>query len=161
LDYKDPGTLAASNKLAQAREQIERYLNTVTDGRPLFNPGESAKWAGVLWDGFHLAFCNSSGMAWIWSQTYETSEASLLSLAQIYRSLGRLPLTATLLTSYFGKNSDVAKAVLPVMCSHLSKPKHRTTIPLCFSQLSSDKELLSKSLERELDKLVRKVAESD
>lgn len=128
LDYKDPGTLATPKKLAQAKEQIERYLNTVTDGGPMFNPGESAKWAGVLWDGFHLTFCHSSGTAWIWSQTYETSEASLLSLVQIYRSLGRLPLTATLLTRHFGKNSDVAKAVLPVMCSHLSKPKHRTTM---------------------------------
>lgn len=128
LDYKGPGELADPRILAEAKRQIERYLNTVTGGGPRFNPGECAKWAGVLWDGFHLVFCHSAGLAWKWSRTYETSEASLLSLVQIYRSLGRLPLTAVLLTKYFGKNSDVAKAVLPVMCSHLSKPKHRTTI---------------------------------
>jgi len=128
LDYKDPGTLAVPQKLADAKEQIERYLNTVTGGGPSFNPEECVKWAGILWDGFHLVFCHSAELAWTWSKTHETSEASLLSLIQIYRSLGRLPLTATLLTKYFGKNSDVAKDVLPVMCSHLSKPKHRTTM---------------------------------
>jgi len=128
LDYKSPGDLAVPQKFAEAKEQIERYLNTVTGGGPKFNPGECAKWAGVLWDGFHLAFCRSAELAWTWSKTHETSEASLLSLVQIYRSLGRLPLTATLLTRYFGKDSDVARAVLPVMCSHLSKPKHRTTM---------------------------------
>ena len=128
LDYKDPGVLAVPRKLADAKEQIERYLNTVTGGGPSFNPEECVKWAGILWDGFHLAFCHSAELAWTWSKTHETSEASLLSLIQIYRSLGRLPLTATLLTKYFGKNSDVAKDVLPVMCSHLSKPKHRTTM---------------------------------
>jgi len=128
LDYKSPGNLAVPRELAAAKEQIERYLNTVTGGGPMFNPGECVKWAGVLWDGFHLAFCHSAGLEWTWSKTHETSEASLLSLVQIYRSLGRLPLTATLLTRYFGKDSDVARAVLPVMCSHLSKPKHRTTM---------------------------------
>lgn len=128
LDYKSPGDLGIPQELAKAKEQIERYLNTVTDGGPSFNPGECAKWAGVLWDGFHLVFCRSAGLTWIWSKTHETSEASLLSLVQIYWSLGRLPLTAPLLTRYFGKDSDVARAVLPVMCSHLSKPKHRTTM---------------------------------
>jgi hypothetical protein len=128
LDYKRPGDLAIPQKLAEAEGQIERYLNTVTDGGPSFNPEESAKWAGVLWDGFHLVFCHSVGLTWNWSIPHITSEASLLSLVQIYRSLGRLPLTASLLTRRFGKESDVAKAVLPVMCSHLSKPKHRTTM---------------------------------
>lgn len=128
LDYKNPGDLSVPPRFAKAKEQIERYLNTVTDGGPSFNPSESARWAGVLWDGFHLAFCRSSGLAWTWSRKHETSESSLLSLVQIYRSLGRLPLTANLLTRRFGKDSDVAKAVLPVMCSHLSKPRHRTTM---------------------------------
>ena len=128
LDYKSPGDLGIPQELAKAKEQIERYLNTVTDDGPSSNPGECAKWAGVLWDGFHLVFCRSAGLTWIWSKTHETSEASLLSMVQIYRSLGRLPLTAPLLTRYFGKDSDVARAVLPVMCSHLSKPKHRTTM---------------------------------
>lgn len=54
LDYKSPGDLGIPQELAKAKEQIERYLNTVTDDGPSFNPGECAKWAGVLWDGFHL-----------------------------------------------------------------------------------------------------------
>ncbi len=128
LDYKNPGDLSAPDKLAKAKEQIERYLNEITGGGHPVNPEECIKWAGVLWDGFHLAFCHSSGVAWIWSKIHKTSEASLLSLVQIYRSLRRLPLTASLLTKYFGKDSDVARDVLLVMCSHLSKPKHRTTM---------------------------------
>lgn len=128
LDYKSPGDLVSPKKLAKAKEQMERYLNTVTAGGPMLNPGEATKWAGILWDGFHLTFCHSAYRTWIWSKTHETSEASLLSLVQIYRSLGRLRLSAALLTKYFGKYSDVAKTVLPVMCSHLSKPKHRTTM---------------------------------
>jgi hypothetical protein len=142
LDYKAPGVLSNARELAEAKGKIERYLNTVTNGGPMFNPAECSKWAGVLWDGFHLIFCHSAQLAWTWSTTYETSEASLLSLVQIYRSLGRLPLTAALLTRYFGKQSDVAIAVLPVMCSHLSKPKHRTTMLFCewrrlFEQVST------------------------
>jgi hypothetical protein len=128
LDYKDPGLLARPQELAKAESQVESYLNEVTDGGPSFNPGESAKWAGVLWDGYHLTFCHATGLEWSWSKLHKTSEASLLSLVQIYRSLGRLPLTSSLLTKYFGKNSDVAKATLLVMCSHLSKPKHRTNL---------------------------------
>jgi hypothetical protein len=128
LDYKAPGVLSNARELSEAKGKIENYLNTVTDGGPTFNPAECSKWAGILWDGFHLTFCHSSGLVWTWSKTHETSEASLLSLVQIYRSLGRSPLTATLLTRHFGKHSDVARAVLPVMCSHLSKPKHRTTM---------------------------------
>ena len=126
LDYKEPGLLKNQHKLDKAKEQIERYLNEVTEGGPTFSPGEVTKWAGVLWDGYHLTFCHAVGLEWSWTNLHETSEASLLSLVQIYRSLGRLPLTPQLLTRHFGKDSELAKTVLPVMANHLSKPKHRT-----------------------------------
>jgi hypothetical protein len=128
LDYKESGLLDRPQELIKAKTQIERYLNEVTGGGPLFNPGESYKWAGILWDGYHLTFCHAVDLEWSWSRLHDTSEASLLSLVQIYRSLGRLPLTSSLLTKYFGKESEVAKATLLVMCSHLSKPKHRTNL---------------------------------
>lgn len=142
LDYKDPGLLSNAKKFARAKGQIEDYLNEVTEGGPKLNPEECSKWAGILWDGFHLAFGRSAGLGWTWSGPYKTSEASLQSLVQTYRSLKRLPLTAPFLTKYFDKHSDVATAVLPVMCSHLSNPKHRTTMLFCewkrlFQQVST------------------------
>jgi hypothetical protein len=127
LDYKAPGTLRVTSQIPKTKEQIEGYLNDITGGHDQA-PEECEKWAGILWDGYFLMFCHSDGSAWRWSRRYETSEASLLSLIQTYRSLHREPLTATLLSRYFGKDSETARAILPTMCSLLSKPKHRTSM---------------------------------
>jgi N-6 DNA methylase len=45
-----------------------------------------------------------------------------------YRALQRKPLTASLLAYSFGKDSEVARTIITTMCSHLSKPRHRTTM---------------------------------
>ncbi len=124
LDYKEPGLLGNNTELEKSKTQIERYLNEVSKDES----EDASKWAGVLWDGFHITFCRRVGTEWHWSLEHETSESSLLSLVQIYRSLGRMPFTPQLLTRNFGKDSDIAKFVLPVMANHLSKPKHRTNL---------------------------------
>ena len=41
LDYKLPGSLSQTPKLAASKEQIERYLNEVTQGGPAQNPKEA------------------------------------------------------------------------------------------------------------------------
>lgn len=128
LDYKEPGLLRNPSLFQKSRIQVERYLNEVSGGGPLENPGEAEKWAGILWDGIYLSYCHASGDAWIWSEKHETSEASLKSLVQIYRSLRRMPLTPQLLTKKFGKDSDLAKDVIPILANQLSKPKHRTNL---------------------------------
>ncbi|HYL98932.1 MAG TPA: N-6 DNA methylase, partial [Blastocatellia bacterium] len=59
---------------------------------------------------------------------FDVSEGSLLTLVGTYRALQRKPLTAPLLARSFGKDSPVAQHLLTIMCSHLSKPRHRTTM---------------------------------
>ena len=128
LDYKAPYLLQSEKNLLESKRQIEGYLDSVTGGGHDVNPVECNKWAGILWDGAHLVFCHSSRQEWFWSERYQLSEASLLTLIQIYRSLKRKPLTAPLLSETFGKESPIAQKLLPVMCSHLAKPRHKTTM---------------------------------
>ena len=89
---------------------------------------DGVRWAGILWDGASLSFCHSDGQVWLWSAPATVSESSLLTLVSTYRALQRKPLTAQLLAVAFGKESEVAQHLLATMCSHLSKPKHRTTM---------------------------------
>ncbi len=125
LDYKAPRLLSSPGELQKAKQQIESYLDSVTgaDYR-----GEGLKWAGILWDGASLCFCHSNGRLWQWSGVIPVSEASLLTLVCTYRALQRKQLNAQLLARSFGKESKVARTLLATMCSHLSKPRHRTTM---------------------------------
>lgn len=125
LDYKAPRLLSSARELTKAKQQIEGYLDETSGGAS--NP-ESLRWAGILWDGASLCFCHSDGQAWAWSPSLEISEASLLTLVSTYRALHRKPLTAQMLAISFGKDSEVAQQLLATMCSHLSKPKHRTAM---------------------------------
>jgi hypothetical protein len=127
LDYKDPGLLSHPQELSKAKKQVERYLNEVTNGGPLFTPRiRKMGWHSLGWILPNILPCSQLRLVVV--KITRNLGSSLLSLVQIYRSLGRLPLTSSLLTRYFGKESEVAKATLLVMCSHLSKPKHRTNL---------------------------------
>jgi len=125
LDYKAPRLLTAPREFQKAKRQIEEYLNSVTGPD---HAGESQKWAGILWDGASIAFCHSNGQTWSWTELFEISEAPLITLVGTYRALQRKPLTAALLANSFGKDSEVARTIITTMCSHLSKPRHRTTM---------------------------------
>jgi hypothetical protein len=125
LDYKAPHLLSAVIEFAKAKQQIGDYLDSVSGGDHLV---EAQKWAGILWDGSSIAFCHSNGRTWLWTELYPISESSLLTLIGNYRALQRKALTASMLAYSFGKNSDVARTVVTTMCSHLSKPRHRTTM---------------------------------
>jgi hypothetical protein len=125
LDYKTPGLLSSPRELIAAKKQIEGYLDGSSHGADW---PEARAWSGILWDGESLCFCHSDGKAWVWTPVFEVSEASLLTLVTTYRALQRKPLTAPFLARAFGKESDVARNLLSVMCSHLSKPRHRTTM---------------------------------
>lgn len=125
LDYKAPKLFSSAKELAGAKSQIEGYLNASCGGS---GKPESLLWAGILWDGASLCFCHSDGQNWIWTGLYEVSQATLLTLVGTYRALQRKPLTAQLLANSFGKDSEVAQDLLATMCSHLSKPRHRTTM---------------------------------
>lgn len=125
LDYKAPRLLTAPKEFQKAKRQIQGYLDAVTGAD---HSVECQKWGGILWDGASLAFCHSNGQMWIWTELFDVSEGSLLTLVGNYRALQRKPLTASLLAHSFGKDSDVAKTILTTMCSHLSKPRHRTTM---------------------------------
>lgn len=125
LDYKTPRLLATPKEFQKAKQQIEDYLDAVTGADHLV---ECQKWGGILWDGASLAFCHSNGQTWVWTELFDVSEGSLLTLVGNYRALQRKPLTASLLAHSFGKDSDVAKTIITTMCSHLSKPRHRTTM---------------------------------
>ncbi len=125
LDYKAPGLLSSPRDLAKSKQQIEGYLDSASGGA---NQQESVLWAGILWDGASLCFCHSDGHNWVWTSLSEVSQGSLLTLIGTYRALQRKPLTAQLLATSFGKNSQVAQRLLTTMCSHLSKPRHRTTM---------------------------------
>lgn len=125
LDYKAPRLLSAARELRKAKQRIEGYLNGAAgDARS----SQGLTWAGILCDGASLCFCHSNGQAWVWSDLTAVSQASLLTLVGTYRALQRRPLTAQLLAIAFGKDSEVAKHLLTVMCSHLRKPRHRTTM---------------------------------
>lgn len=127
LDYKGVGKLSQEAELTRSKKQIERYLDRASEysRTSIRNPD---KWAGVLLDGERVVFCHSDGKNWIWSRPYEVSEASLLTLIQTYRSLHREPLTSELLNRYFGKGSDIAEKIIPILVDLLSRPKHRTQI---------------------------------
>lgn len=125
LDYKSPRLLAVPKEFQKAKQQIEGYLDSVTGAD---HPVECEKWSGILWDGASLAFCHSNGQTWAWTELFDVSEASLLTVVGTYRALQRKPLTASLLAYSFGKDSEVARTILTTMCSHLSKPRHRTTM---------------------------------
>jgi hypothetical protein len=125
LDYKAPNLLLAPKELLIAKQQIEGYLNSTSGGA---TEPEGLKWAGILWDGASLCFAHSDGRAWVWTDRYDVSQGSLLTLISTYRALQRRPLTAQLLARSFGKDSEVAQRLLSTMCSHLSKPRHRTTM---------------------------------
>lgn len=127
-DYKAPNLLSKPTELKKAKNQIIKYLNAVTDGGHATKPEECAKWIGYLWDGVSLFFCKSDSKKWIWTKRIEISENSLIYLVQNYRSLKRKPLTPQMLSQAFGKDTDVATELLRVMCSHLAKPKHKTTM---------------------------------
>src|SRR5262249_19801302 len=51
-----------------------------------------------------------------------------ITLVGNYRALQRKALTASMLACSFGKDSDAARTVVVTTCSHLSKPRHRTTM---------------------------------
>lgn len=127
LDYKKPGLLATPAEVAKAKRKVTGYLDTASGGHDAA-PEECLKWAGIVWDGYEILFCHSDGSGWHWSKTYAMSEGTLASLVQTYRALHREPLTANRLSRYFGKDSDAARTLLRTMCSHLSKPKHRTSM---------------------------------
>jgi N-6 DNA Methylase len=125
LDYKAPRLLDSSKELTKARQQVEGYLNSAGD-----NPDkpEALLWSGILWDGASLCFCHSDGQNWVWTNLLPVSEPVLQTLVSTYRALHRKPLTASLLADAFGKDSEAARHLLSTMCSHLSKPRHRTTM---------------------------------
>lgn len=125
LDYKSPELLSSAREFLAAKRQIEAYLDSVTGGG---HASGGPAWSGVLWDGKSLAFCHSNGRAWAWTPLFEVSDASLLTLISTYRALQRRPLTAHALAVSFGKDSQVARRLLATMCSHLGKPRHRTTM---------------------------------
>jgi hypothetical protein len=127
-DYKAPNLLEKPNEAYKAKKQIIRYLDGVTNGGHANNPEECSRWIGYLWDGASLFFCQSDGKSWSWTKRIVISESSLLLLVQVYRSLKRKPLNSKMLSQVFGKHSQVAIELLRVMCSHLSKPRHRTNM---------------------------------
>jgi hypothetical protein len=126
LDYKAPGTLSADP--SGAKGQVAGYLNEVTGGGPETASEEARRWAGILWDGATLAFCQAVGNEWSWTPAFPTSAHSLQTLVSYYRSLKRRPLSSEYLTLAFGKNSDVARALIPALCDRLQEPSDRTTM---------------------------------
>ena len=126
-DYKAPGVLTVPKKLAESKSQLEQYLDTITGGHANA-PDECAKWFGYLCDGTSFVYCRSNRREWQWSRPLPISESSLLFLVHAYRGLIRKPLTAQLLSQSFGKEANVAKELIRVMCSHLAKPRHKTNM---------------------------------
>lgn len=126
-DYKAPGTLSSVKDLQSSKEQIESYLDSITGGHSV-NPIACGNWFGYLCDGISFVYCRSNHQTWQWSRPMPMTESTLLFLVHIYRSLKRKPLTAQLLSSAFGKESDVAREIIRVMCAHLSKPRHKTNM---------------------------------
>lgn len=126
-DYKAPGVLSSAKDLQEAKDQVERYLDRITGGH-LSMPEICAAWFGYVTDGRSLVYCRSNRLSWQWSRPLPLTESTLLFLVHAYRSLKRKPLTAQLLSDAFGKESDVARELIRVMCSHLSKPRHKTNM---------------------------------
>ena len=126
-DYKAPRVLSSAQGLQKARQQIEKYLDHIT-GSHERDVSACGQWFGYVCDGITFAYCRSNSRIWQWSRSLPITESTLLFLVHAFRSLQRKPLTAKLLSSAFGKESDVAKELIRVMCSHLSKPRHRTNM---------------------------------
>jgi hypothetical protein len=127
-DYKAPGKLSNPADLQEAKDQIEkRYLDKITGGHDA-SPAACSNWFGYLCDGVSLAYCRSNRRAWQWSRLLPLNESTLLFLVHAFRALRRKPLTAKLLSDAFGKNADVARETIRVMCSHLAKPRHKTNM---------------------------------
>jgi hypothetical protein len=116
MDFKSPGILSNPQGTEQSKKQIEKYLEEANK-QDRFT---QAKWAGILCDGQHLVFCHSADNQWRWSPTYQITKASLVTLVQTYRALERYPLTPELLCQYFGKESTVAKNLIPLLVNQLS-----------------------------------------
>ena len=127
-DYKAPGKLSHAADLEKAKDQIEkRYLDRITGGHEA-GAAACANWFGYLCDGVSLFYCRSNRRSWQWSRRLPMNESTLLFLVHAYRSLHRKPLTASLLSAAFGKNTEVARELIRVMCSHLAKPRHKTNM---------------------------------
>lgn len=127
FDYKRPGRLSNPSDLQQAKSKLEEYLDTITGGHGA-HATECLAWFGYLIDGLSLTYCRSNGSDWLWSRLMPLTESTLLFLVHAYRSLQRKPLSAELLSDAFGKDAEVAKELIGVMCSHLAKPRHRTNM---------------------------------
>jgi hypothetical protein len=127
-DYKVPHTLSGAVGVRNAKAQIEKYLDAVTNGGHERDPQDCRKWFGYVLDGHAILYCQSNGTQWMWSNRIEISEHSLLFLVHIYRSLRRKSLTSSLLSDAFGKHSDVAREAIRVLSAHLSKPRHKTNM---------------------------------
>jgi len=126
-DYKAPRVLNSAKNLQEAKRQIERYLDRITSGH-ITSATVCGEWFGYICDGVTLVYCRSNQRRWLWSRSLPITESTLLFLVHAFRSLKRKPLTAKLLSSAFGKESDVARELIRVMCSHLSKPRHKTNM---------------------------------
>lgn len=126
-DYKAPNILSSARKLQEAKDQIERYLDRITGGHEV-DATACGEWFGYICDGVTLVYCRSNQQLWHWSRPMPITESTLLFLVHAYRSLKRKPLTANLLSHAFGKESEVARELIRVMCSHLSKPRHKTNM---------------------------------
>lgn len=124
-DYKAPKILSSAKEQNKAKKQVERYLDQITGGHDANSP-ECRKWFGYVCDGITLLYCRSDSRSWQWSRPMPITESTLLFLIHAFRSLQRKPLTAQLLSISFGKESEVARELIRVMCSHLSKPRHKT-----------------------------------
>ena len=109
------------------RSRLNNILTTSLGGHGN-DPTACARWFGYACDGITLVYCRSNSRLWQWSHPLPITEGTLLFLVHAFRSLQRKPLTAKLLSEAFGKESDVAGELIRVMCSHLSKPRHRTNM---------------------------------
>ena len=126
-DYKAPGVLSSVKGLRDAKQQIEGYLDGITGGHAVAAE-ECGKWLGYVLDGMSLVFCRSDSQVWQWLRPLPITESSLLFLIHAFRSLHRKPLTAQLLSLAFGKDSEVARKLIGVLCSQLLTPEHRTNM---------------------------------
>lgn len=126
-DYKAPRVLSSAKDLQEAKGQVERYLDRITGGHET-DAAACVKWFGYICDGVTLVYCRSDQRRWQWSRPLPITESTLLFLVHAYRSLKRKPLTAKLLSFAFGKESDVARELIRLMCSRLSNPRHRTNM---------------------------------
>ena len=126
-DYKAPKVLSTVAGLREAKQQIEGYLDSITGGHES-DAAACGRWLGYICDGITLIYCRSNSRIWQWSRPLPITESALLFLVHAFRSLQRKPLTAKLLSSTFGKESEVGRELIRVMCSHLAKPRHRTNM---------------------------------